>query len=206
MVEFAVIPRRLALLNIDMQNWFVDASPRAEPDPLRLIARLNRLAAACRAAGATVVHIRHVLRADGSNTGVLGEIAPAVRRGVIAPDAQSAALHPLVRVEAGDILLDKPRFGAFHATDLELILRTRGVESVIIAGMATSVCCETTAREATMRDLRVFFLSDGTANAGAGDLTPREVNRATCATIARVFGAVLDIDAMIERIAAAGRV
>ena len=61
--------------------------------------------------------------------------------------------------------LEKPRFGAFHGTDLELILRSRGIDSVIISGIHTTVCVDTTAREADMRDFRVFFLSDGTSTA-----------------------------------------
>jgi len=60
--------------------------------------------------------------------------------------------------------LEKPRFGAFHAAHLELLLRARGIDTLIITGIATNVFCETTAREAAVRDFRVFFLSDGTAS------------------------------------------
>jgi isochorismatase family protein/alpha/beta hydrolase family protein len=77
-------------------------------------------------------------------------------------------------VDPRDILLDKPRYGAFHGTDLDLILRARGIDTVIIAGIATNVCCETTAREAVVRDFRVFFLSDGTATFGKGDASAAE--------------------------------
>lgn len=110
-----------------------------------------------RAAGILVIHASHVLRPDGSNTGVLGEISRAVKRGIINKVSESAALHQELFVDPRDLLLDKPRFGAFHATDLELILRSRGVNSVIITGIATNVRCETTAREATVRDFHVFF-------------------------------------------------
>jgi len=60
-----------------------------------------------------------VLRPDGSNTGVLGEMAPPVKEGIINKGAESAALHRGLVVDARDILLDKPRFGAFHGTDLD---------------------------------------------------------------------------------------
>ena len=53
-----------------------------------------------------------------------------------------------------DILLEKPRFGAFYGTDLELILRAHGIDTVIISGISTPVCCDTTAREAQARDFR----------------------------------------------------
>ena len=71
---------------------------------------------------------------------------------------EAAALHKELVVDPADILLEKPRYGAFHATDLEMILRTHGIDTLIITGIATNVCCETTAREAMVRDFRVFFL------------------------------------------------
>jgi nicotinamidase-related amidase len=67
-------------------------------------------------------------------------------------------------VDARDVLLEKPRHGPFQSTDLELMLRSRGIDTVIISGIATSVCCETTARKAVSRDFHVFFLIDGKAS------------------------------------------
>jgi biuret amidohydrolase len=152
MVEFAVIPERLALVNIDVQRCFVSDSPLACPEALALIPRINRIADVCRASGILVVHVRHVLNADSSNAGVLGEISPIVRQGIIAAGSESAALHPDLVVDPGDVIVEKPRFGAFHATNLEQVLRARGVDSIIVSGLATNVCCDTTAREAFARD------------------------------------------------------
>jgi len=89
-----------------------------------------------------VVHTAHVTRPDGSNVGVMGEIIPPVRDGIINRGSPSSALHPRLEVLAGDIVLEKPRFGAFHGTDLELILRARGIDSFILTGIATNVCVE----------------------------------------------------------------
>jgi ureidoacrylate peracid hydrolase len=162
--------------------------------------RINRVAAACRAAGILVTHTSHVVRADGSNTGVLGEIAPIVKQGIINKGSVSAALHKGLVVDPTDILLEKPRFGAFHGTDLELILRSRGIDTIIVTGIATNVCCETTAREAAVRDFHVFFLSDGTATFDIGDVSAAEVQRATCATLGLLFAQVLTVDEMISKI------
>jgi len=207
MVEFAVIPERLALVNIDVQRCFVGDSPLTCPEALALIPRINRIADVCRTSGILVVHVTHVLNADASNAGVLGEISPIVRQGIIAAGSESAALHPDLVVDPGDVIVEKPRFGAFHATNLEQVLRARGIDSIIVSGLATNVCCDTTAREAFARDFRVFFLSDGTANSGTDEFSPDEVRRATCSTLARRFAQVLTVDAMIARIrsAAAGR-
>src|SRR6266511_1276782 len=153
MVDFAVVPERTALVNVDMQNCFVEGSPISAPDGLAVLDRINRFAAVCRTAGILVIHTSHVLRPDGSNMGVLGEMAPPVKDALVTKGAESAAPHKGLVVDALDILLDKPRFGAFHGTDLELILRTRGIDTIIISGIATNVCCETTAREAMVRDV-----------------------------------------------------
>jgi ureidoacrylate peracid hydrolase len=110
------------------------------------------------------------------------------------------ALHKELVVEPADILLEKGRFGAFHATDLELILRSRGIDAVIITGIATNVCCETTAREVAVRDFRVFFLSDGTATFDIGTVSAAELQRAARATLGLLVAQVLTVNEMIEKI------
>ena len=205
MIDFVVVPERTALLNVDMQNCFVHGSPFSVPDGLEVQDRINRVAAACRATGILVIHACHVLRPDGSNSGVLNEIAPIVKQGIISKGSESAALHKGLFVDPRDILLEKPRFGAFHGTDLELILRSRGIDTIIVTGIATNVCCETTAREATVRDFRVFFLSDGTTTFDIGDVSAAELQRATCATLGLLFAQVLTVGDMINKISAATR-
>jgi biuret amidohydrolase len=200
MVDFAVIPERTALLNIDMQNCFVEGSPIAAPDGLVILPRINRLAKACRDAGILVIHASVVLRPDGSNTGVLAQFSPPVREGILNKGTHSAALHNGLEIDPRDILIDKPRFGAFYGTDLELILRTRGIDTLIISGVATNVCCETTAREAAVRDFHVFFLSDGTATADMGGVPAAELQKVTCTTLGFLFAQVLTVDEMIAKI------
>ncbi|MBZ5501373.1 MAG: cysteine hydrolase [Acidobacteriia bacterium] len=205
MVDFAVVPQRTALLNVDMQNCFVEGSPIAAPDGLAILERVNRLAAACRTAGILVIHASIVVRPDRSNLGILAEFSPAVQDGILDKGSESAALHRRLDIDPRDILLDKPRFGAFHGTDLELILRKRGIDTLIISGVATNVCCETSAREAAVRDFRVFFLSDGTATAAMGDASAAELQKATCATLGFLFAQVLTVNEMIRKIEGAAR-
>ena len=200
MVNFEVVPERTALVNVDMQNCFVEGSPIAAPDGLAVLERINRVAAACRRAGILVIHTSNVFRADGSNLGVLAEFDPIVKTGILNKGSAAAALHQKLVVDVRDILLDKPRFGAFHGTDLELILRSRGIDTLVITGIATNVCCETTAREAAVRDFRVLFLSDGTATFSIGDLSAAALQKATCATLGKVFAQVLTVDEIIAKI------
>ena len=193
MTALSISPSRTALLNIDMQNCFVEGYPVSAPGGPALLTRINELAHACRAAGVLVVHARHVLRPDGSNAGLLAEIPP-VAAGMINQGSPSADFHSGLVIDEADVVLEKPRFGAFHGTDLELLRRSKGIDSVIVSGISTNVCCETTAREAAVRDFRVIFLSDGTATFGIGDLSAEDIQNASCTTIGFVFGQVASVD------------
>ena len=210
MVQFAVHPGRTALVIIDMQSCFVADSPVAAPLGAQVAGRLNRLAAACRQAGIPVIWTRHVVRPDGSNTGLLGELVPRVAAGIINEDAPTAALHQLMDVRPGDIVVRKPRFGSFHGTDLEVILRSRGTDTIIL-GINTNVCVDTTAREAAVREFRVLFLRDGTANfdlpdGGLGAASAEELQRTACAVMAFGFAEVITVDEVLGRmpVAASG--
>jgi nicotinamidase-related amidase len=205
MADFAVVPSRTALINVDMQNCFVHGYSISAPDGLVVLERINRLAAACRSAGVLVIHASIVVRPDGSNLGIMAEFSQPVREGILNKGSESAALHKGLVVDPRDILLDKPRFGAFHGTDLELILRSHGIDTVIVSGVATNICCETTAREAAVRDFHVFFLSDGTATAAMGNVSAEDLQKATCATLGFLFAEVLTVDQMIGKIQGAPR-
>ncbi len=199
---FPVVPSRMALINVDMQNCFVEGYPVSAPEGRAVLAGINRLASACRAAGILVIHTAHVLRVGGCNAGVMREFIPAVRAGLIDRGSHASALHRDLEVREQDIVLEKPRFGAFEGTDLDLILRARGIDSVAICGIATNVCCETTAREASMRDYRLFFLSDATATFDLSGVSREEIQRTVCATLT-LFGRVLTTDSLLDEINAA---
>jgi biuret amidohydrolase len=204
MVNFAVTPKCMALLNIDMQNCFVESSPLAAPGGRALLDRVNRLTRACREAGVLVIHTAHVVRPDGSNVGVMGEMIESIGRGgYLNKDRASAQLHPELDTQAADIILDKPRYGSFHATDLELILKSKGVDTLIISGICTNICCETTAREANMRDFHVFFLSDGTETFPIGNVSAEDIQRVSCATLGMAFAQIVTVEEMIKKLAAA---
>ena len=197
MDALTVEPARTALINVDMQRCFVEGSPLAAPDGLALVDRVNRLARSCRDRGALVVHTRGWMRPDGSNLGVMGQLVPPFIVALYTEGADSAALHDSLDVAPDDIVVNKPRYGAFFATDLELILRSRGIDTVIITGIATNICCETTAREAAQRDFRVLFLSDGTATKEMNGVPAEDLQRATCASLGMVFAQITTVDEVI---------
>lgn len=207
MVYFDIAPGRTALLIVDMQRCFVEDSPFAAPLGAEVGGRLNQLAAACRNAGIGVFWTRIALRPDGSNAGLLGSFIPPVTPGLIDDDAPTAALHPAMDVRPEDIVVAKPRYGSFHGTDLEVTLRSRGIDTLILGGVNTNVCVDTTAREAAAREFRVLFLSDGTATMdlpgdGTGPAGAEELQRAACAVMAAAFAEVTTIARVLERIQA----
>jgi biuret amidohydrolase len=97
MTDFQLVPARTALINVDMQRCFVEGSPLASPDGLTVLARINRLAAACRDAGILIVHTRGWMRPDGSNLGVMAKLVPPFIIGLYTEGAEEAELHPRAR-------------------------------------------------------------------------------------------------------------
>jgi ureidoacrylate peracid hydrolase len=207
MIDWSVDPRKTAYLNVDLQNVFVEGYSISSPNGPFVVEQANRLAAACRRAGILVIHTAQETRADQSNRGIASDIVLSYLKshnmepGGIKAGSDAVKLSPRLHVAPEDVVLIKPRYGAFTGTDLDLILRAKGIDTVIIGGIATNVCCDTTAREANMRDYKVFFLSDGTGNRGLANLTPDQVKAATLATLEFAFAQVLTVDAMIEKIA-----
>jgi biuret amidohydrolase len=171
-----------ALLIIDMQRDFLDpagyvAQTGVDVSLLRAtIAPVQRLLTAARAARIPVIHTREGHRPD------LSDLNPVKQRRAAGAGAAIGSQGPLgrllVRGEfghgiidelsplAGEVVIDKPGFGAFYSTDLELILRGLGVSALIIAGVTTDICVHSTLREAVDRGFECTVVADACA---AGD-------------------------------------
>ncbi|WP_127523415.1 isochorismatase family cysteine hydrolase [Mesorhizobium sp. Z1-4] len=205
MVQFHIMPEKTALLGVDLQNCFVEGSPIAAPAGPQVVTSLNRLASKMRDAGCPIIWTRHVVRPDHANVGTLGMTVEPVQHGVIDENAPSSALSNRVDRHDTDILLLKPQFGAFYGTDLETILRSKGIDTVVIGGIATNFCCETTAREAHAREFKTIFLSDGTAtfdmpDLGYGPVSAADAQRATLGALAFGFAEIASVDNVASRI------
>jgi nicotinamidase-related amidase len=194
MTDFPLSPATTALINVDMQLCFVEGSPLASPAGPALIAKVNRLISTCRATGALVAHTRIWMAKDGSNVGVMAELVPPFIVDLYTEGSPTAELHPALDVAPGDLIVNKTRYGAFHGTGLAELLRSRGVDAVIISGIATNICCETTAREAAQHDFRVVFLSDGTATKEMNGVSADDLQQATLASLGMVFAQIATID------------
>jgi isochorismate hydrolase len=148
------IPECSALLVIDMQEYF-----RAMAAPI--LPGLKKVILAARRRGVPVIYTQHGHGDPQKDGGMLG----AWWGELILAGSDAAEILVEIAPESSDRILAKKRYSAFHGTDLEKELREKGIEDVIISGVMTNLCAETTARDAFVRDFRVFFLADGTATA-----------------------------------------
>lgn len=202
MPDFPLIPAKTALLNVDMQRCFVQDTPLASPDGPALVEKINALIRTCRASGALVVHTRGWMARDGSNHGVMAELVPPFLVDLYTEGTPDAELHDALDVAPNDVIVNKTRYGAFHGTDLADQLRRRGIDTVVVSGIATNICCETTAREASQHDFRVVFLSDGTATKEMNGVSAQDLQRATLASLGMVFAQIATISDVCDKLRA----
>lgn len=163
-------PKKTALLVVDLQNVFVDPAGSAFiPMALSIVPRVNKLIAAFRGAGSHVIFVRHTVSDDPRFAVKEWQRhrgnAPSVPADRLRAGHPEHDLHPSLAREPGDIIVDKHRYSAMpdNSSDMHSILSGLGIDTLVICGAATNVCCETTARDAAMLDYRIFFASDATA-------------------------------------------
>jgi nicotinamidase-related amidase len=148
-----------ALLVVDMQRFFLDAgSPAFTSGGAAVLPNVKRLVGAFRSAGRPVLFTRHVHHPDDLDIGIMGWWW----EGRCLEGSQESEIHPDLTPLAGEKVVFKHRYSSFYNTDLETVLRCLKVEDIVISGVMTNMCCESTARDAYYRDYRVFFPADGT--------------------------------------------
>jgi nicotinamidase-related amidase len=150
-----------ALLVVDMQMFFLDsASPTYACGGVAIIPTVKRLVAAFRQASRPVIFSRHAHHPGDLDLGILGWWW----EGKCVEGSAESEIHPELAPLPGEKVVLKRRYSAFFNTDLDTVLRCLRVEDVVIAGVMTNMCCESTARDAYYRDYRVFFPADGTGS------------------------------------------
>jgi ureidoacrylate peracid hydrolase len=198
-------PRRTAFVVIDMQNAFVAADyPTSVASAAGIVPVLNRLAAAVRDGGGHVVWIISTYgpRQEDCWSNLCervfaGAVGQALRAS-LSEGAEGHALYPALQPRLEDSVIAKNRFSAFLGSGGKLheLLQERGIETVLIGGTMTSVCCESTAREAAMLDYQTIMVAD--ANAGRSE----EEDQATLSTFLQSFGDVATSEDVIARLRA----
>lgn len=163
-----VDPQHAAVVIIDMQNDFchpegrVGRSGQDTTSAQAIVGTVNNLIQEARSANVPVIFVRFIQndytvlrRAEQYMRDETGEL--------ICGEGTWGAEWYGILPQPGDAIVEKPRFSAFYGTNFETILRTRGIETLILSGTWTHICVETTARDAFMRDYYTVVLSDCTA-------------------------------------------
>ena len=200
---------RTALVVVDMQNYFMgEGQPSECPVARAIVPNVNRLADAARRAGGLVVWIQ---TRSGPESREFWSVyyermtpeAGARRVSGMSPDGDGYPLWPELEVRDGDEIVIKTRYSALvpGSSNLEEVLRSRGIDTVLITGVSTCTCCESTARDAMMLNFRTLMVSDGCA-------APDDVlHNATLTSFYLQFGDVQATDelvALLDRSAAKG--
>jgi nicotinamidase-related amidase len=203
-------PQRTALIVVDMENDFVaPGAPLETPAGRTMLPTLKRALSFCRERGIPVIYTTHAHRRGGCDMGRFKDLWPPISNGAgLVEGEHGVEIYPEIAPRADEIVITKRRYSAFYCTDLEIILRGLGVDTVVISGVTTENCCHATARDALFRDYKVVFLSDATGtfdypDVGQGGMTAAEVHRATLVILALSTAHVMTTDEFIAHTAAA---
>ncbi len=193
---FNVAQDKTALLIVDMQNAFLEPGALLEvSDGRSMIPKLTSLIEQCRAQKLPIVWIQ--LDSTAPYGGMLIRKYPMLEsEKILFKGTHSFDLFNEVPVPLeNEYRIVKHKYDAFHQTDLDTLLRNLSIESIIITGVTTDCCCESTARAAFERDYCVAFTSDGTAT-----FDPRQ-HAASLKLMDELFGRVMTIDEVMNELA-----
>lgn len=199
-------PASTAVIVIDMQNDFIaPGAPLETPMGMELMPRLQKLMAHARQTGMQVIFTAHAHRRNGCDMGLFGEIYPPIQNQLgLVDDTAGVDIYPDVAPQGDEVVIKKHRYSAFFGTDLDIILRTRKIDTVVITGVTTENCCHATARDAMFNGYKVAFISDATGtydypDAGFGTIPAQEVHRVTLGVLAVSTAHVMTTDELIEK-------
>ncbi|HLK86214.1 MAG TPA: isochorismatase family cysteine hydrolase [Candidatus Binataceae bacterium] len=192
-------PRTTALLIINMTNDLIGWDG-VQP----LVPRLERLLERAREASMMVVFSSLAFCDRGADSGQLGKFwAPIGNGQVLVKGTAGVEILRELAPQPGEPVLQRNRYSAFFNSDLDKILRDKGIRTLIIAGYSTNFCCDSTARDANFRDYNVIVLEDGTAPIALQDndgqpISAAQVQKTVLANLGRGFAQIATVDEVIS--------
>ena len=196
--------RRCALLVVDMEHDFVHG-PMAVAGAPALADRLAPLVAAARGAAVPVVFATQELRVDGADVGRLVRFESVRSGAALREGSEGVRVVAELDPRPDDLYVVKRRFSAFFATDLDLLLRGRGIEQVVVCGIAAHVCCDTTSRDAFQLGYDPLYVVDGVEmgdlpDAGFGPVSAAQAKAVTATILAHRFAALCTIEQLLAEL------
>lgn len=204
-VRWAINSARTALIVVDMQKVFcVEGEGLYVPETANIIENIQALSSLMRQRKMPVIYLRHVVRGDGEDTGRMLDFYPNVNE-LLGRDNPAVEIIDALAPRPGDIVVDKLFYSGFHNTDLDAILRMKDIDTLIVCGTVTNVCCETTIRDGVHREYKMIALSDANAampypDMGFGEVSAAEVQRISLSAMAYEFAEVTDTADIMARI------
>jgi ureidoacrylate peracid hydrolase len=183
-------PKVAALLVVDMQNDFCHPQGvsgkrgRQQTMTIEMAPRLEAFIKACRSVGMPVMFVNTIHYPWTDSPSWVRRLDRDGGDSVCRPGTWGAEFYAGIQPEEGEIIITKHRYSAFLGTNLDLVLRSRGIRSLLISGVGTNVCVESTLRDGYMRDYYIVLLEDCV---GATD---RELHEATLKNVRLHFGVV----------------
>lgn len=207
LVKWEVKPHRTAVVVVDMQKVFCEPTGALYvKNTASIIEPIQALLNTAREQGVAVIYLRHIVRGDGTDTGRMRDLYPNVDQ-ILARGDPDVDVIDALKPASSDVIVDKLFYSGFHNTDLDTILRARDIDTVVICGTVTNVCCETTIRDGVHREYKMIALSDANAamdypDLGFGAISAEEIQRISLSTIAYEFGEVTTTADIIQRLRA----
>ena len=165
------VAKKTALVVVDMQNYFMKPEFQAGcPMAIEIVPKVNEMVQTLRAKGGSIVWVQTTAAPEATvDWGIYQELnAPEkwARRNIeLSENHEGYELYTELDVDVDDLFVNKTRFSAFipGSSDIEIQLKFRNIDTLLITGVATGVCCEATARDAMMLNYRTTMVSDGLA-------------------------------------------
>ncbi len=210
----AIDPRETAVIVIDMQQGFFGAGgawDRAGVDvsgAQAVVAPTARMLAAARRAGMPIVYLTMDFRGPGPDErlwnkergarwiAAVGAGSPAPHGRELPAEVKDFDILPELAPQPDDVVVVKPRHSGFYNTNLHAILKESGITTLVFTGGTTSICVESTLRDAYFRDYRCLLLTDCTAEP-IGNRLPRTNREATLLLIELIYGWVAESSALV---------
>ena len=192
-----LVPAKTALVVVDMQNGFMvpELGHAACAMAHEIVPNINRLAKAVRDTGGKVIWIQtayhdETLKSWSISYEMVGKAGAERRKFSLSPQNKGYEIFPDLKIESDDLIVVKNRYSAFiqGSSNIEEVLNSRGLDTLLITGTVTNVCCESTARDAMMLNFKTIMVTDG--NAAAND----EDHNAALSNFYLTFGDIMDTD------------